>query len=346
MNDSYTPGRVLLLGLFVLFVIRAEGVTFKRYDVFSGKVFYKIYYKKASGNGAIQEINGTKRLVFDQYGFRELQEEHTTLHTTLMGTEQQHEIHTMMLRHGNDLKLVDFDKRQIRHMRIPFAALLVRVAQNNMTREAEEMLRRAGGEKVRKKVIAGYECDLWEFPGTDICIYQGIPLEIERKIGGVVRHEEAVRAELNVPVSTDEYALPDYPVLEVSSSEAPIMEILEGISAVPRFQPIKSEKPAMMIDDQAYYNAIRRRSLQRLASTRKLYECLKESRTLKESNRCAENYAHKTGSVYAAGELWNDAVRAMVLRSLERALKIGECIEKAKNLEELVECESPRASKP
>jgi len=341
MDERYASGSVAVFLLFIFLGITLQGATFKKYEVFSGKITYKIYYKKTEGNGAIREINGTKRLIFDQHGFREFQEERSRLHTILMGAEQKHEIHTMTLRDGNDLKMVDFKQKKIKQIQLPYSALLVRVAQSNMTREAEEMLRRSGGRKVRKKVIAGYECDLWEFPGTDICIYRGIPLEIERKIGGIVRHEEAVRAELNVPVSSDEYALPEFPVVKVSAREAPITEILEGISSLPRFQPIKSEKPAMMIDDQAYYNAIRRRSLQRIASIKKLYECLEKSKDLKESNRCGESYAHEIGGVYAAGELWNEAVREIVLQSLGRALKVGECIQKAENLEQLVECENP-----
>jgi len=346
MRRRAVKGRIIAFVIVALWGTIAEGITIKRYEPFSGKIIYKIYMR-GEMDGAIREIKGSKKRIFDQYGMRELEDEHTTLKISLVGHEQHHKVHSLTLRDGNDLKVVDFQKKQILHTTLPYMALVIQIAQNNMTRGNEAMMRRAGGKKVGTKVIAGYRCDKWEFPGTEMCVYRGIPLEIEREIGGIVRHEEATFAQLDVPISSDEYTLPDFPVVEMPSDKAPITEVMEAVSPVKRFNPIKSHQPEMSASDEAVYTSIRQQSLRRIASMKRLYKCLKQSDDLKQSNECGKKYAEEIGEAYVPGELWNSSVRAMVLLSLERALQIGQCLKEAKNLKELVECEkSPTQQHP
>jgi len=338
------PGVWGRVGLLVLFLWNtASAVTLRKYDVFSGKILYKVYMEREV-MGTIREINGTKRLVFDQNGFRELEEEHTSMQIHLMGREQTHKVHTMMLRNGTELKRVDFREKKIYYSRIPYTELMVRIMQHGAARFSDAMMDRAGGERVGSKVIAGYRCELWRFPEARICIYRGLPLEVERKLGGIVRHEEAIRAELDVSVSSEEYRLPDFPQVEVTGSRSPVIETVEGTGGYRRFSPEKSTGVREWLNDEAFFVSIRRKSLKKIASMQRLYNCLNRSDSLQEANTCGRRYASESGEPFEAGEVWNDAVKTMELQSLKKGLEVGNCLKAAQDLRELVECEAPAHS--
>jgi hypothetical protein len=186
------------------------GVTFKKYEVRSGEVRYRI---EGSGSvmGAKMEEEGTKRLLFDQYGFREWTEEKSVRRTDVMGKVSLEKTDRVMFRNGTKVREADRVRKSLREYEPPGMALMVAAARQNLAQMGEEFLKQMGGEKIGTDRVAGYECDLWKLPVVTQCIYKGVPLRIVTNAMGMKRSETAVEAKFDIPVDPKRYRVPEFP---------------------------------------------------------------------------------------------------------------------------------------
>ncbi len=85
------------------------------FDIKSGKVTYAIS-GSANMMGIQMQSKGEKRLLFDDYGAKNLTETVKTEKRSGMGGNQTEKSHTMTLMDGNTIYQVDFQRKQITRM--------------------------------------------------------------------------------------------------------------------------------------------------------------------------------------------------------------------------------------
>ncbi len=204
--------KILTLLLFSsLSTLFAQNI-FKRYNVPSAMVFYDVKVSSFDNN-LNSQVRGIARLVFDNYGLRELKEE--DLEEVQRGdfndTRSKHNI--VKIDHGT-IYSVDFDEKTIYKTRDKDLDLAI--TQNlDLTHEVINSLKRSGAKKIATKKIAGLECDVWELGDQQICLYDNtIPLEIRVENAGFLSEQKAVQVVLNKPIPPKEFALPNFKIVE------------------------------------------------------------------------------------------------------------------------------------
>jgi hypothetical protein len=331
MGRTAAVGLVLALSLGV-----AEGATFKKYEVKSGKVTYRID-GGMKANGLSQSIRGKKRLIFDQYGFRELEEEATVSTTEVMGQKQVDKSHRLNFRNGTKVKVADFTTKSVVEMEAPGLALMVKAAKNNLTQMGEQFLRSMGGQKTGTKKIAGYTCDLWKLPGVTQCLYKGVPLEVVTQAGGMSRKEVAVKAEFDVPVTAADYKLPDFQPQNLPPQAQEMMAAMAGLGEAMAAQG-GGNAPSAGSSRGGMFESLKAQSLQQLGLMRELNACLKKSDTIREANACGRSFSQKAGTPFEPIERWDDGIKKEATQNLEEILKVESCIRAAKTMDELTRC--------
>jgi hypothetical protein len=202
---------ILLLSLFLLLspCAHAKGI-FKRYPVKSGMILYDINTTGISP-GLTTRTVGVARLVFDDWGAKELKEDDAT---EIQSGDFNEEIarHSMSRMDYGTIYTVDFDENityQTRDRNIDIA-----IAQGaDMSEESLEILKEMKAIKVGSEVIAGYACDLWHTKDQTICLYKGIPLKITIEAAGFTSTRTAQMVVLDQPISENEFALPGFAIL-------------------------------------------------------------------------------------------------------------------------------------
>jgi len=324
----------MLVGM-ALCVGTVTAATFKKYEVKSGKVTYRIS-GSSDIRGMTQTLRGKKRLIFDQYGFRELTEEATVMTTEVMGQKQVSKSHRIEFRDGTKVTVADYATRSCMTMEAPGLALMVKAAKNNLTQMGEEFLKGLGGRKVGSKSIAGYRCDVWVLKGMKECLYKGVPLEVETKMGPILRKEIAVKAEFDIPVSASDYKLPDFPKQELPPQAQAMMEAMAGMGEAVA-QSGGASLPAGG-GERGAFETLKAQSLQQLGLMRELNACLKKSATAREANICGRSFSQKAGTPFEPIERWNDGLKREATQNLEEILQVESCIRAAKTMDEFSRC--------
>jgi len=322
----------VLLGIMVL---GAGAMTFKKYEVKSGEVRYRI---EGSGSvmGAKMEEDGTKRLLFDQYGFREWTEEKSARRTEVMGKVSLDRTDRVMFRNGTKVKEADRIRRTLREYEAPGMGLMVAAARQNLAQMGEEFLRQMGGKKIGTDRVAGYECDLWKLPVVTQCIYKGVPLRIVTNAMGMKRSETAVEARFDIPVDPKSYRVPDLPA---SGAQLPGGVPPAGMGQAPAMPPAAA--PAQMPDPSTIVvGTMKRQLLRREKDLRFVRGCLERSRTLKEANECEKLFSSRIGEASEPMERWDGATKRKTLKEIDEALKAMECVKRAKTMAEIEACGS------
>jgi hypothetical protein len=194
-------------------VLQAES-TMKKYSVKSAKIEYSI---KGSGNilGIETKTIGKKRLIFDNYGVKELQEESQVNKTKGWGKNEVKKNHTMQYMNDLILYKVNFKKKKINRGENHGASMAVSLGgKKNLEEGGEAMLKNMGGKKIGTDKVAGYDCDVWKITGSKQCIYKGVPLRTETNIMGIKSIEIATKAEFGLSLGEDDFKLPDFPIYD------------------------------------------------------------------------------------------------------------------------------------
>ena len=193
----------------------------KRYNVKSGKIEYQI---KGSGNimGMVQmKTIGKKRVIFDNYGVKDLTEESKVTKETTMGETKVKKEHTLKYMNAGMIYSVDFKQKKILRMKNPAVGMMAMMGGGkNVQQTGESMMKKMGGKKVGSDKVLGYACDVWDLMGVKQCMYKGIPLRIESDIMGLKSMEIATKAEFDVSLNNDDFKLPDFPIYNMDIGNA------------------------------------------------------------------------------------------------------------------------------
>jgi hypothetical protein len=191
----------------------AQANQMNKYDVKSGKIEYEL---KGSGDiiGMVKiKSLGKKRVIFDDYGVKNLEEESEVKKETTMGKTKVEKNHTLIYMNGVILYKVDFKKKRINRMKNRGAQMAAMLGgEKNLKESGEAMMKKMGGKKLGTDKILGHTCTVWDLMGIKQCIYKGIPLKIESDIMGMKSLEIATKAEFDIDLDKDDFKLPDYPV--------------------------------------------------------------------------------------------------------------------------------------
>lgn len=186
----------------------------KRYEIKSAKIEYEL---KSSGDmmGGMVKIEtlGKKRLLFDNYGMRELTEENKVSKNTTMGQTKVNKVHTLKYMNGAVLYSTNFKKKKIMRMQNPMSKM-GGLFGGDLSKKGEEMLKSIGGKKIGTDTVAGIGCDVWDLSGIKQCLYKGIPLKVESNIMGLKSVEIATKAEFDLSLKSDDFKLPNYPIYQ------------------------------------------------------------------------------------------------------------------------------------
>ncbi len=323
------------MALVITLSLSAAAVTFKKYEVRSGKVSYTI---RGSGNvmGAAQELAGKKRLIFDQYGFRELEEEATVEKVNVLGQMHKEKRHTLVFRNGTKVKIADFRRRTITETEPPGMAMMIAAAKQNLTQMGEEFLKKMGGRKVGTDTVAGYRCDVWKLPIVTQCIYKGVPLRIESDVMGMHQVTIATKAKFDVPVTQSDYKLPDFPVRQLPAypgtpqGTLSVEEMGRMMGALQRgMKSPHTASPLALMKQEA---------LAQLPAYKSLRKCLEKSENLSEANGCERVFSERIGTPSQPIDHWDDAIKKSALQEIDEALDAFKCMQKAKSMEALQRC--------
>ena len=188
----------------------------KKYDVKSGKIEYSI---KESGNimGMVKIKGiGKKRLIFDNFGVKDLTEENKVKKETTAGQTKVEKTHTMTYMNDGIMYRVDFKKKTIVRMENPAMAMNAMMGGGkNVKQTGKAMMKSMGGKKTGTDKVLGYTCDVWNLMGVKQCIYKGVPLRIESNIMGLKSVQVAIKADFNIALTDDDFKLPEYPMVNM-----------------------------------------------------------------------------------------------------------------------------------
>ena len=218
MKKIIKVSMVVLMGSSILF---AGSDMMKKFEVKSGKIEYDI---KGSGNimGMVQiKTVGKKRVIFDDYGVKDLTEESKVTKETTMGESKVKKEHTLKYMNGSIIYSVDFKQKKILRMKNPAMGMMAMMGgEKNVQQTGESMMKKIGGKKVGTDKVLDYTCDIWDLFGVKQCMYKGIPLRIESDIMGMKSMEIATKVEFDVTLNNDDFKLPDFPIYNMDIGNA------------------------------------------------------------------------------------------------------------------------------
>jgi len=358
---------ILILFASINYLFSGAGVQksiFKRYPVESGIIYYDI---KTAGHskGFLTKTKGIARLVFDNWGARELKEEDTT--EIQMGDyNETHDSHTMTLQDNGTIYSVDFDDGTIYKTRDRSLDLSIARGED-LSNENIKLIKEMKGVKIGKDEVAGFPCEVWRVKDQKICLYRGIPLRIVIDGPGFHSVRKAVHIAINQPIPKEQFQLPKFPIIvdpDYTSNESAMTQTEDYIESIKDLQakmkeigidpndknPKLSSKQEREIIDilGARYLKKQKRLLPKLeVAISNAKECIKRAVTAKEAKECIEPINKIDELLGDKTENFNfsnfdDKKRLAILNSLEREeryLKATNiCVQKYNKTSDVILC--------
>ena len=363
----------VVIGSSILF---AGADQMKLYDLKSGKITYEI---KGSGEimGSKMQTVGKKRVIFDEYGAKNLTEENKIEKQTIMGQKKVTKSHTMTYMKNGMMYHVNFDQRRIIRMGNMGAGMAMLMGGGqNMKQSGEEMMKKMGGKKTGTDKVLGYTCDVWDLMGTKQCMYKGIPLRVETNVMGLKNIEVATKAEFDISLSKDDFKMPDFPIYDmegnkIDKSNLDAMdkrsevqatkagkEVTDGAKAMTAAMGALKESGFDMNNPNVKMSKEQEETMKKammdamggedtmLAKTKK--EILSDAQDLPEIKKCFQS----ANSVKEANicekkadsedpehhTQWNDTIKSNLLKEIDGFEAALPCIEKAASFDALKQC--------
>jgi len=373
MRKTVKISIVIMLGSSILF---AGSDMMKRYDVKSGKIEYSI---KESGNimGMVKIKGvGKKRLIFDDYGTKDLTEENKVKKETTGGQAKVEKTHTLMYMNNGIMYRVDFKKKTIVRMKNPAMAVNAMMGGGkNMKQTGEAMMKSMGGKKTGTGKVLGYTCDVWSLMGVKQCIYKGIPLRIESNIMGLKSVQVATKADFNIALTDDDFKLPEYSMVDMRGEKLNLdrknlgaidekasikqaKEMQDGMKAMAAAMGALQKSGFNMNDPHAKPSQAQKKAMQdaamaamggedaMLANAKK--EILDDAADLPAVKICFQNAnsvkeanrcEKKADSEYPVHHTqWNSTIKSDILKEIDAFEKSLPCIKKAATFSALKQC--------
>ncbi len=336
----------------------------KRYKVRSAKILYEV---RGSGDvmGMVQtQSKGKKRLIFSDYGAKEMTEIVKVTKTTTNGKSKVEKLHSLRYMNGAMLYSVDFKQKKIIRMKNPALAMGALFGWGkNMAQTGEAMLRKMGGKKIGTDKVLGYSCDVWDLMGVKQCIYQGLPLKVESDMMGMKSTEVAVKASFDLSLGTKDFKLPDYPLVDKrgralvlnrdkldaidaketnrdmsdATEAAQMMGAMfkaasnAGMSLNGKSEPTKAQEEAMANAMMPMMHKKFQRQKIELIQDRK---CLERAKTFAQAKQCerGEDRGEDTISV------WNATEKKKILGLIDEGIEVMDCAMHAKSMSAVERC--------
>ena len=336
---------------------------FKKYGVESGKIDYKI-----TGGGGMMGMKtktvGKKRVIFTNFGAKELNEENKVTKTIINGKTSVDEMHKLVYMDESLIYTVDLDSEKIMRMKNPSMILMSAMSGGKSNLEmGEAMLKNMGGKKVGIDKVLDYTCDVWEAMGIKQCIYKGIPLKVESNIMGMKTSEVAVKAEFGVDISRDDMKLPDFPVYDKMGNKmdksglasmdkadkkenkksteqmakgiATMAEAAKSVGIKPGSRPTEAQMQAMM---NSMLPMMKKEILSKEKGLLATKSCIEDADTVKEANVCYHIQNDEIGSRMEDIKVWNNKEKKEALKHINEGIDGMNCIKNAKTVVEAKGC--------
>ena len=349
---------ILIAALVTLSPLFGGGKTYKKYLVKSGKVTYTIH---GSGNimGTTQKLKGRKRLIFDKYGFKELNEEATVSKMNILGNEKVDKSHRMTLLYGTKATQVDFNHKKIMEMSVPGMGLMIAAANQNIAGMGEKMLKQMGGHKIGQETVAGYTCDVWKMRVATQCLYKGVPLKVTTNVLGIQRTEVATEAKFDITIPESSFRLPNFPRQKLPTGA-------EGVSPEQTQQMIRQlqkkrtafdaakhqqgiapgtpmsaaqQKNVMNAMSMAMLPEIKQKILHQERTVAFAKRCFSAANTLKAANQCVD----KGNQMFPQDRedhltSWSAADKQKMLKEINQFEAAIPCIKRAQSMQAIQQC--------
>ncbi len=341
------------------------------YDIKSAKVEYSI---KGSGEimGSKISSDGSKILIFDNYGSKSFTHEKKVDSQTIMGKANITKINNIEIISNGVVYRADLNAKRI----IRSESLMGLMGGSlNVKKTGEDMMKKLGGKITGTDKVLGYTCDVWEFMGTKQCIYKGLPLRVETNMMGISNIEVAIKAEFDITLSNSDFELPNLPVYELDMSntvnglkkldksklsqmdkqskidlkkgreelsELKIAMATAFKSAGIKDGEIPTEAQSISLQESmmsAMLPKIKAKALKEEKILRMGYNCIKDANTLEEANVCNDKANALSNEQEEPFTEWNPQMKKKILGFLENFLnEISPCIKKANSMQELKSC--------
>jgi len=339
--------KISMIAIMTMSIAQAE----VRYDVKSAKIEFETKSTQKVGNLKIEE-RGTKRVLIDNYGERELVEINKVQKT---GSDVE-KIHTLRYINGTVAYGVQFKQKMIHRME-GYMGDVFGIIKGNGTNE--EMLKKMKFKKTGTDKVAGQTCDVWEMEGGSMkqCIYKGFPLREETTLLGMKSTVVATKVELDVALSKDDFKLPDFPIngkkytqaqleemdkkekskagerkTEQDNAMALMAEAFKKAGVKEGKSPTEAQmKKAKVYMQDAMFPMQKKKFLEEAKKIGEVKNCLKNANNIKEANSCDPD---EDGY-----EEWNNNTKKETLEELSMfETKIIPCVKKAQNGQAMETC--------
>lgn len=314
---------ISMFGIGVL-LLYAQNTAFKKYDLSSGQVIYKVTETQKIGEKS-RSYEGSKKLLFDRYGYRERLEEEGSWNP---GGEREH---TLTLRSGTQSWIVDFGSRMILESEVPGMKGILRSAHGDLYRLAMRLRRQTGEVPEGNATVLGYPCRMWVSPQMRECLYRGVVLRLERNGTGDRRIEEAVKAQFGITVPDSAYKLPDFPKVRFPGTGG--SKTSEGGTSERNSAVEKSQKKARLT-----LEVIQKRLREKKKIFTDVRRCVAESHKLSQINECIKRFSKAMGESFDPLTSWDEQQRREALDSIDSFIRGIDCGIEAENLDTLRRC--------
>lgn len=351
----------LVMVMLLLMAQSAATDVFKRYQIKTGMILYDVS-TTGTAPGLTTKTNGIFRLVFDDWGAKELKEEDLTEIQTGDFYDKR-ERHSMTKLDYGTVYTVNFDENltyQTRDSTIDMA-----IAKGvDMSDQSLDAIKEMKAKKIGTDTVVGYKCDIWQIHDQIICMHKGIPLSVTIKADGFTSTRIAQVVNMDKALDPKEFELPRFDILseqDYRSNKAASVQSSDYIQAVDNLKKDVNLTKTQSSDDltQKQINTIidsigapylRRQKkylptlLKRLDAAK---DCIKTSEDSDSAKQCivpVNEINDKLGDTAANYDYrnWDDDSKEKVIKSMNKEIKdlkvTINCVEKSKKTTDVIIC--------
>ncbi len=341
---------------------------FKKYKFKSGIIYYDVN-TSSFDNNLNSNVRGVARLVFDNWGIKELKEEEVS-EVQAGDFNETNSRHTLTLVDHGTIYTVDYSEKKIYKTRDRDLDLAIN-EKLDLSDESINSLIKLGAQKVGKESIAGYECDIWQYADQEVCMYKGIPLKIVIRNAGFISEKTAVQVQFNQPVPKTSFALPQFPIVsdeDYSSNKAAMVRTEDYISSIRDLKKQMKQKGINLEDanlsitpelEKDIINALGKRYLEKqkkyLPELLKALEaakiCIAKATSKKDALKCiapVKKINDKLGDATKEYDLdnFNEIKKMKVIQSIDKEIKdtkvTADCVSKSDKTTDVIICTEGR----
>jgi len=367
--------QMALMVLLAGSAIQAGSNAMKHYEIKSAKILYEI---RGGGDvmGMVQtKVKGKKRLIFDQYGAKEIAEIVKVTQTTANGKSKVKKLHTLRYTNGTILYKADFEKKKIMRMQnTGMAVVSMFGGGKNMAAKGKAMMQKMGGKMIGHDKVLGYDCEVWDLMGVQQCIHRGVTLRIVSDIMGMKNSEVATKIAFDLPLDKEAFALPNFPLvnadgnpLNLDRSRLDAMDaeqntktaqetaeagkaMAAGLKALAasganlssgrdltptQQQAVQKAMMATMGGEKSLFAREKQEILGELKKMPQAKACFRRANTVAEVNACEREFDSEDPEHHTH---WSTKEKATLLKEMEVFEKAMPCIKTAQDFQALQQC--------